>query len=90
MASDKEFEDYFFNVHDEYEELNIYILSAKMVAKDAWDHQQSKLEVKDELLRELVKQLNKDVGDMNCIELNKWYAENDKLLNKPEIKRIKR
>lgn len=84
MSSDKEFEKWWEN---NYRFLNNP--DAKLVALKAFSDQQSKLDTKDEILRELVKQLNKDVGDMNCIELGRWYAENDKLLNKPEIKQLR-
>ena len=89
LSSDKEFEKWFEElVKDRGFNLNI---TGDDVEK-AWDHQQSKLDAKDEILREAIQCLKyynyPDIDETGRGIVKSGCVAND-FLNKPEIKQLR-
>lgn len=103
MSSDKEFEEWIRKQcnRDKYDlcydskDMNIirsYYERNKEGMKEAWDHQQSKLDAKDELLKEAIQCLKyynyPDIDETGRGIVKSGCVAND-FLNKPEIKQLR-
>jgi len=87
-VSNKEFfTDWVSEVTETSGDLGAYF-SIESATEAAWDHQQSKLDAKDELLKEAVAMLLEE-----CPEVANFYdlvtCDRCQFLNKPEIKQLR-